>query len=115
MVVPDSSEVSGSDSEPLPDPESPVVSLLSRLKALTTSDKEAKQLDVAEPLKKIRRICTSLGRNIQRVFRVKVLTAFLKAGVKLETFREILGFWLTLSSSLLLSIMCINVSKNTAK
>ena len=29
MVVPDSSEVSGSDSEPLPDPEPPVVSLLS--------------------------------------------------------------------------------------
>ena len=41
MVVPDSSEVSGSDSEPLPDPEPPLVSLLSRLKAPTTSDKRS--------------------------------------------------------------------------
>ena len=49
MVVPDSSEFSGSDSEPLPDPEPSVVSLLSRLKAPKTSDKE---LDVAQPLKK---------------------------------------------------------------
>ena len=37
MVVSDSSEVSGS--EPLPDPETPVVSLLSRLKPPTTSEK----------------------------------------------------------------------------
>ena len=51
MVELDSSEVSGSDSEPLPDPEPPVVSLLSRLKVPTTSDKEANKLDVTKPLK----------------------------------------------------------------
>ena len=48
MVVPDSSEASGFNSGPLSDTEPPVVSLQCRLKALTT-DKEAKQLDVAKP------------------------------------------------------------------
>ena len=43
---------------------------------------------------------------------MKVLNTFFKAGLKLETFRELLGFWLTSPSSLLLlSLMCINVGK----
>ena len=83
IVAPDSSEVY---SEPLPDPEPPVVSLLSGLKPPTTPDKE---LDVAEPLKKYEESLHPQEETLpddQRGFRVKVLTTFLKAGVKLESF-----------------------------
>ena len=52
----------------------------------------------------------------QRAFRVKVLTTFLKAGVKLETFRELFeesGLRLTSTSSLmLLSLMSVKIKQN---